>query len=58
MTDFQIRKGVYGMLQAGLVELVRPEGREPRPTDLSRQIKKPAVKRSVVEKLITRIKRL
>jgi hypothetical protein len=58
MTDFQIRKVVYGMLQAGLVELVRPEGREPRPTDLSRQIKTPTVKRSVVEKLITRIKRL
>jgi hypothetical protein len=26
MSDFQIRKIVYGMLQAGLVELVRPEG--------------------------------
>ena len=58
MTDFQIRKVVYGMLQAGLVELVRPEGREPQPTDPSRRIKKPAVKRSVVEKLIDRIKRL
>jgi len=58
MTDFQIRKVVYGMLQAGLVELVRPEGREVGPTDLSRRIRKPAVKRSVVEKLIDRIKRL
>jgi hypothetical protein len=26
MNDFQIRRIVYGMLQAGLVELVRPEG--------------------------------
>jgi hypothetical protein len=28
MNDFQIRRIVYGMLQAGLVELVRPEGVE------------------------------
>ncbi|MFZ5916722.1 MAG: DUF4388 domain-containing protein [Chloroflexota bacterium] len=58
MTDFQIRKVVYGMLQAGLVELVRPEGRETRSADADRTIKKPAVKRGVVEKLIDRIKRL
>ena len=58
MTDFQIRKVVYGMLQAGLVELVRPEGREVGPAEPSRQIRKPTVKRSVVEKLIDRIKRL
>jgi len=56
MTDFQVRKVVYGMLQAGLVELVRPEGREAQRADSVR--KKPAVKRSVVEKLISRIKRL
>jgi len=56
MTDFQIRKVVYGMLQAGLVELVRPEGREGR---LTERIKRPPpVKRSVVERLIDRIKRL
>jgi hypothetical protein len=58
MTDFQIRKVIYGMLQAGLVELVRPEGREPQPTGPAGRIRKPAVKRSVVEKLIDRIKRL
>lgn len=58
MTDFQIRKVVYGMLQAGLVELVRPEGREGRAMGPSRGMKKQAVKRSVVEKLISRIKRL
>lgn len=58
MTDFQIRKVVYGMLQAGLVELVRPEGREVRPTGPARGPRRPAVKRSVVEKLIARIKRL
>ena len=30
MDDFQIRKIVYGLLQAGLVEMVEPEGAAPR----------------------------
>lgn len=32
MDEFQIRKIVYGMLQAGLVEIIRPEGLEPKKT--------------------------
>lgn len=66
ISDFQIRRIVYGMLQAGLVELVRLEGVEivspprggvssPPPT---RPRRPPPVKRSVVERLIDRIKRL
>jgi hypothetical protein len=66
MSDFQIRRIVYGMLQAGLVDLVRPQGAEvlpaprrvksaPAPTPVRRP---PPVKRSVVERLISRIKRL
>ena len=66
MSDFQIRRIVYGMLQAGLVELVRPEGVEmvPRPSPgrsvpAPSQVRRPPpVKRSVVEKLINRLKRL
>jgi hypothetical protein len=66
VSDFQIRRIVYGMLQAGLVELVRPEGVEVTPTRradtppsaLPRTRRPPQVKRSVVERLITRIKRL
>jgi hypothetical protein len=66
MSDFQIRRIVYGMLQAGLVELVRPEGVEvvpaPRPVSSApapAQVRRPPpVKRGVVERLITRIKRL
>jgi hypothetical protein len=67
MSDFQIRRLIYGMLQAGLVELVRPEGVEMVPTPPSRgkparapaaARRPPPVKRSVVEKLITRIKGL
>lgn len=66
LNDFQIRRIVYGMLQAGLVELIRAEGIErvpaprpgtaaPTPTQIRRP---PPVKRSVVERLINRIKRL
>jgi hypothetical protein len=66
MSEFQIRRIVYGMLQAGLVELVRPVGAEvvsaPRPAvsapPPSRTRRPPPVKRSVVERLISRIKRL
>lgn len=36
MNDFQIRRIVYGMLQAGLVELVRPEGVELVPPGMPR----------------------
>ena len=65
MDEFQIRKIVYGMLQAGIVETIRPEGMEPRRpkppvTRAGRRIatQSPAEKRSVVTKLIDRIKRI
>ncbi len=56
MSDFQIRKIVYGLLQAGLVELVQPEGvAKPMPGAPGKApvtMRAPAVKRGVVEKLI------
>jgi hypothetical protein len=77
MSDFQIRKIVYGMLQAGLVELIRPDGvaappfrpggaapaqkggGAPMPTGPAFSSgAAPAVKRSVVTRLIERIKQL
>ena len=65
MDEFQIRKIVYGMLQAGIVELIRPEGLQQKRAKppVSRRGKKmaaqsPAEKRSVVTKLIDRIKRI
>ena len=64
MDEFQIRKIVYGMLQAGLVEILQPEGLEPKKrvpvTRAGRRAasQSPAEKRSVVTKLIDRIKRI
>ena len=57
MSDFQIQKTVYGLLQAGLVELVRPEGVAVSvPAGATAQapmaMRRPAVKRGVVERLI------
>ncbi len=65
MSDFQIRKIVYGMLAAGLVELVDPEGVERKPaapTVAGRPTRAveppPAVKRGVILRLIDRIKKI
>lgn len=65
MSEFQIRKIVYGMLQAGLVELVRPPGMVVVPVTegtsraaRERQTRAPAVKRGIVDRLIMRIKKL
>jgi len=54
LSDFQIRKIVYGLLQAGLVELVQPEGaaRSTPSGQAPMTIRRPAVKRGVVERLI------
>jgi hypothetical protein len=66
MNDFQIRKIVYGMLQAGLVELVRPPnvaapvGRTSTRTTSTRtrRTRAPNVRRGIVNRLIDRIKKL
>lgn len=62
MTDTQIRQIVYGLLQAGLVELVRPpsatvptQGGDPRRRRMAGQ---PQLKKTVVNKLIDRIRSL
>lgn len=58
MDEFQIRKIVYGMLQAGLVELTKPEILKKR-QKLARQKqaeKEPMMKSSVIKRLISRIK--
>lgn len=62
MDDFQIRRIIYGLLQAGLVEIIEPEGAPPRLLPSTKMEKvidhPPAVKRSVIRRLIDRIKRL
>jgi hypothetical protein len=63
LSEFQIRKIVYGLLQAGLVELVRPE---PEPTPevpeaperVPTRKRRPDVKRGVIMRLIDRIRKL
>ena len=57
MSEFQIRKIVYGMLQAGLVEVMTPPGRAPHEAAPAQAGAPPApvtmtVKRPVVERLI------
>jgi hypothetical protein len=66
LSEFQIRRIVYGMLQAGLVQEVRPQKPAPavpdqrggrgQPQQMIEQ--SPRVKRSVVTRLIDRIKGL
>jgi hypothetical protein len=63
LSEFQIRRIVYGMLQAGLVELVEPAAVSSSRKGLTGEQKsgwdqEPAVKRSVITRLIDRIKRL
>jgi hypothetical protein len=58
MSDFEIRRVAFGLLQAGLVEIVRPEGMPPppqarriKPVDKERQV-------SLVNRLMQRIRSL
>jgi hypothetical protein len=61
MTDTEIRRVVYGLLQAGLVELVKPPGMQAPQTQKGaggsrRPTRAPAVEKSVVQRLIAKIK--
>ncbi len=71
MDELQIRKIVYGLLQAGLVEMVRPArpaaaAPSPLPADgesvekaaSAPQMRRPAVKRGIIQRLIRRIREL
>jgi hypothetical protein len=55
MSDVEIRRIVYGLEQAGLVELVKPPGSEPRVAP-TRPDRTPQVQKNVVNKLIDKIK--
>jgi hypothetical protein len=69
MDELQIRKIVYGLLQAGLVEMIRPvqpvaASKSARPDAAADkpvsapQMRRPAVKRGIIQKLIRRIREL
>ncbi len=59
MSEMEIRRIVYGLLQAGLVELVRPEGYQPpKPIKPALADKPPEERRSLVNRLIERIRNL
>ena len=61
MSDMEIRRIVYGLLQAGLVVLVKPPGMEARARQAMGGRKRkeaPQIKKTVVNKLIDRIRTL
>ena len=58
-SDVEIRKIVYSLLQAGLVELVRPAGAPPTPVPTNRPAPPPVDKneqKSLINRLISRIR--
>jgi DNA-binding MarR family transcriptional regulator len=57
MTDLEIRRIVYGLIQAGLVEIVRPEGTTLPPARMFPTEDREEQK-SLVNRLITRIRSL
>ena len=70
MDELQIRKIVYGLLQAGLVEMVRPaqpaatartaqtSGATSEKSASAPQMRRPSVKRGIIQRLIRRIREL
>jgi hypothetical protein len=62
MSDMEIRRIVYGLLQAGLIELIRPEGMVVAPpaaqTPSRFAVPQPSAEeqKSLINKLITRIR--
>lgn len=63
LSDFQVRRIVYGMLQAGLVRIIQPEKPAIAPASTQKNVQQtqqqsPAARRSVVVRLIDRIRGL
>jgi DNA-binding MarR family transcriptional regulator len=56
MDDVEIRSVVYALLQAGLVEILRPEGAPPRLPEKMFPTKNPDEQKSLVNRLIKRIR--
>lgn len=59
MNDLEIRRVVYGLLQAGLVEIIRPEGLTPPPASrLNIPAQNREQQKSLLNRLISRIRSL
>ncbi len=58
MTDLEIRRIVYGLMQAGLVEVIRPEGMALPPSARAFPTEDREEQKSLVNRLITRIRSL
>ncbi len=59
LNEFEFRRIVYSLIQAGLVEIIRPEGTEPpSPKIPTLPVESPAEQKSLVNRLITRIRSL
>jgi len=59
LNEFEFRRIVYSLIQAGLVEIVRPEGIEPPSSKIpSLPVKSSKEQKSLVNRLITRIRSL
>jgi len=56
LSDLDIRRIVYGLLQAGLVELVRPQGAVPPPNPKQFPVQNKEEQKSLINKLIGRIR--
>jgi hypothetical protein len=56
LSDLDIRKIVYGLLQAGLVEMVRPAGATPPPNPKSFPTQDKEEQKTLINKLIGRIR--
>jgi len=59
LNEFEFRRIVYSLIQAGLVEIVRPEGAGPASPKISTlPVESPDEQKSLVNRLITRIRSL
>jgi DNA-binding transcriptional regulator YhcF (GntR family) len=58
MNDIEIRRIVYGLLQAGLIEIVRPEGMVVPQSPKMFPTQNKEEQKSLVNKLISRIRAL
>ena len=56
LSDLDIRRIVYGLLQAGLVELARPQGTVPPPNPKQFPVQNKEEQKSLINKLIGRIR--